>query len=177
MDILTVLMERISATAVILILALASFILQILLRRFKVPPTLTRILSAVGAVLAVYTLIRPISAIFAIGASPLSIATTHIPAALTSLAIAVHFVVLFLYVGDSTKRITVDSTLWAATISTLYLALVVFNFIRTFGNYANGQPELFYIQIVLTALPVFPPLFFWLSYRSGRKVTGQPYSS
>ncbi|GHV49334.1 hypothetical protein FACS189499_10360 [Clostridia bacterium] len=167
MIILELLMERITAAAILIVLALVSLLLQIFLRHRKLPRICTGIIAGLGAVGALYTLVRPISAILTPGASALSVATVHIPAVLTSLVIAAHFVILIVF--DFGKKITVDSNLYAAAISSLQLVFVLFNFVRTFGNYSTGQPELFFIQIILTVLPVFPPLFFFISYKKAKK--------
>jgi hypothetical protein len=161
------LIARISGGAIGLVLALFAFIVQVLIRRKKLPALLVRIISGIGAVGGIYLFAATVQNIlkYTIGLS--SLLTVFAPLLVYGVVLTVHFIVLF--TGKPKSRLTASSTLTVSAVVSVQLGLALFNLIRNWNNLSHGMKEFLYIQLIGLFTIILTALLFWLSFFRTKK--------
>jgi hypothetical protein len=162
------LIARISGSAVAVVLALIAFVLQLLVRKGRLPVPGVRIIAGLGAAGALYVLGATIGNVlkYTIGVS--SLLTVFLPLAAYSLALAVHFALVFSTAGTKSWLVT-DSTLAAAAIVSLQEALGLFNLLRNWNNFTHGMIEFLYIQLAYLVVVAVSVALWWITFATTKK--------
>ncbi|MDR3283878.1 MAG: hypothetical protein LBS97_01720 [Treponema sp.] len=155
---------RFSGSSLAAVLALIAFVLQLLIRKKKLPVLWIRIISGLGAAGALYVLGATIGNVlkYPIGVS--SLITIFAPLSAYTLALAVHFALIFLAAKTpKTSRVTY-TTLAAAVVVSIQLALGLFNLIRNWNNFTRGNSQFLSIQLVYLVVVVISVALFWINF-------------
>jgi hypothetical protein len=163
------LIVRISGSALTAVLALIAFVLQLLIRKNKLPALWVRIISGLGAAGALYVIAATIGNVIKYASSVSSILTVFLPLSVYALAMAVHFMLVFSAAKTPKLRRIALSTLAAAGIVSIQLALGLFNLIRNWNNFTHGMIEFLYIQLVYLALVAISVTLFWINFFKTKK--------
>jgi hypothetical protein len=166
------LIARISGSALAAVLALIAFILQLLIRKDKLPALWVRVISGLGAVGALYVLIATIGNVlkYTIGVS--SLLTVFVPLLVHALVLAVYFALVFSTAKwrEASKPYRIARpTLAVAVVVSIQLALGLFNLIRNWNNFTHGMIEFLYIQLVYLILIVISVTLFWINFAQTKK--------
>jgi hypothetical protein len=162
--------SRISGGALGIVLALAAFILQLLIRRVKFPALAVRIIATASTITAVYTAVITIQNLLKFPPRISSLITVSLPLLLYILGLAALFVLLFIRPQESRSIKTAHANGAVAIIAAVQFAFLLFNLIRNWNNFTRGMLEFLYIQILLLVITGITVLLFWLSYRASRKL-------
>jgi hypothetical protein len=170
------LIARISGSALAAVLALIAFVLQLLVRKDKLQgsllPTLwIRIISGVGAAGALYIFAATIGNMLKYPIGTSSLITVFAPLLAYTLALTVHFALVFLAAKTPKPGRVTRTTLVAAVIVSIQLALGLSNLIRNWNNFTHGMVEFLYIQLVYLVVVVISATLFWISFFKSKKLT------
>ncbi|MDR1930910.1 MAG: hypothetical protein LBQ44_09835 [Treponema sp.] len=163
------LIARISGGAFGVVLALAAFILQLLIRRKNLPALWIRIIAAAGAAGGVFLFAATLRNVLRYAPGISSLITVSVPLLGYALALIVHFVLIFSSAGRPKALRVLSSTLAAALILTLQLGLSLFNLLRNWNNLNRGMKEFLYIQLLALVFIVLSALLFWINFGKARK--------
>jgi hypothetical protein len=157
-------LARVSGGALGVIFALLAFILQWLIRRFKLSVPLTQIISAIGAIGGIYIIVTTVRNLLRYAAGISSIVTVWTPFLAFALGLTVHFILIFLSAPDPKSRRILGSNLAVAALVSLQLAFALFNLIRNWNNLTRGMKEFLYIQLLALVFIIISALLFWISF-------------
>jgi hypothetical protein len=172
------LIARISGSAIAAVLALIAFVLQLLFRKSKpLPASLVRVISGLGAAGALYVFAATVGNVLKYTPGVSSLLTVFLPLLAYALALAVHFIIVFVTANWRTKgddarkpRSIAFSTLAASIIVSIQLALALFNLIRNWNNFTHGMIEFLYIQLVYLILIIISVVLFWINFAKSNRV-------
>jgi hypothetical protein len=166
------LIARISGSAVAVVLALIAVVLQLLVRKGRLPVLGVRIISGIGTLGALYVLGATIGNVlrYTIGVS--SLLTVFLPLVAYSLALAVHFALVFATANTAKHWLVTDSILAAAAIVSLQLLLGLFNLLRNWNNFTHGMIQFLYIQVVYLVVVVVSVALLWVTFAKAKKHAG-----
>jgi hypothetical protein len=132
--------SRIVGPAIGLVLALAAFILQLLIRKGKLPAIVTRIIAAVGLAFSGYTVGYTAANLLKYPSRLSRIITVSAPLILYTLSAAVLFCIIFLN-PQKPKPAVAAANLAVTLFAGLQFCLLTFNLIRNWKNLTVGMVE------------------------------------
>ncbi|GHT80093.1 hypothetical protein FACS1894130_10660 [Spirochaetia bacterium] len=159
---------RVAGVAIGLALALAAFILQLLIRKVKLPVIVTRIIAAAGLVFSLYTVITTVVNLLKFHSRLISVITVSAPLILYALGAAILFCVIFLN-PHKPKPAVVTVNLAVTLFACLQFCLHIFNLVRNWKNFSVGMTEWRTIQILVVVIAAVTLLLFVFSYRGVRR--------
>jgi len=161
--------SRITAGAILLILALISFVIQIFARKWKIPAPVILAVGIIGAVIAVYSSFAPLKNFRSPTVTKIGVFTSYLPSIAVAVILVLHYIALALFLTKRKNKPVVIANLTAAIALSVKLVLDLINFIRNWEIFSRGQPEIYYIQICITLTVIISFALFWISYIKSKK--------
>lgn len=161
--------SRITAGAILLILALISFVFQIFARKHKIPALVIFTVGIIGAAIAVYSSFAPIKNFRSPTVTKIGVFTSYLPSIAVAVILVLHYIALAVFLTKRKNKPVVTANLAAAIALSVKLVLDLINLIRNWEIFSHGQPEIFYIQLFITLIVIISNALFWISYIKSKK--------
>lgn len=157
---------RISGGALGVLFTVLAFVLQVFIRRGKVPLVALRVFSAAGVAGSIYIIFITVQNLLRYAGGVSSIVTVSAPFLAFVVALTIHFFVILLSLPKVRGKGLLNSVLVTALLASLQGAFALFNLMRKWNNLTRGgMKEYLYIQLLALAFIIIDILLFWINFR------------